>query len=318
MTAPKVLLYTNRENEIDEYVRLIGAAELSLNLIVCRDATELNGAIEDAEIIFGVHLTPDSYARATKLRWIQSMWAGVEGILGASLPAGVILTKPWGVFGPYLSQYVFGNLLAQKINYLGAMKSQSEKKWQPYRIDLLNGKCLGIAGLGDVAADTARAARAFGMKVWALNSDGRDNPLADRTFSSAEKADRVSFVAGLDVLVLTLPKTPSTCGMFNAELLGHLRPESWLINLGRGALIEDAALIELLEQKRIAAAVLDVFNEEPLPPDHPYWNLPNCTVTPHIAGPSLPADITACFVQNYKRFQSGEPLLGVVNLQRGY
>jgi phosphoglycerate dehydrogenase-like enzyme len=88
--------------------------------------------------------------------------------------------------------------------------------------------------------------------------------------------------------------------------------------VGRGALIEDAALIELLQQKRIGGAILDVFNEEPLPADHPYWHLPNCVVTPHIGGPSLPADITACFLENFRRFEKGEQLLGLIDRQRGY
>jgi phosphoglycerate dehydrogenase-like enzyme len=315
MSIPKVVLYSNRENEIDEYERLIREAALDIQLCVCRSQEDVDAQIVDAEIVFGVHLEPQSYARAKKLAWIQSMWAGVEGLVKAPLPAGVIITKPWGVFGQFLSHYVFGNLLAQKINLLGARDLQAKKKWQPYRIETLNGKCMGIAGMGNIAGDIAAVAKAFGMSVWALNSNGRSHPLADRSFASSQ---REAFVEGADVLVLTLPATPATRGMFDSKLLAKMKSDAWIINVGRGALIDDAALIKLLEEKRITGAILDVFNEEPLPAEHPYWKLENCVVTPHIGGPSLPKDICGCFFENFKRYKNGETLLGLIDLQRGY
>lgn len=315
MAVPKVLLYSNRNNEVDEYARLVAEGAESIEIVPCRTPAELDEIMSDVEIVFGVHLPAQAYASAKKLRWIQSMWAGVEGLMSLQLPAEILITKPWGVFGRYLSHYVFGNLLALKINFDGARRAQSACQWQPYRLELLHGQCMGIAGMGDVAAEIAVIAKSFGMKVWALNSDGRPHRLADRSFSPAEK---VEFVAGVDVLVLTLPATPATRGMFNRELLSHLQQHALIINVGRGALIEDEALIELLTLKKIGGAVLDVFQEEPLPENHQYWRLPNCIVTPHIGGPSLPADISACFLENLKRYQSGEPLLGLVDRVRGY
>ena len=315
MARPKVLLYSYRDNEIDDYERLVRESSANLDLMVCRSQNDLGGLIEEVEIIFGVHLPAEVYTKAKNLRWIQSTWAGVEGLLKSPVPDDVIITKPWGVFGKFLAHYVFGNLLAQKINLQGGLKSQAECKWQPYRIELLQDLTMGIAGLGDVATETAQIARAFGMKVWALNSDGREHKLADRSFSTQE---RKAFVAGSDVLVLTMPSTAATREMFNHELLSQMQSHAWIINVGRGALIQDSALIELLENKRIAGAILDVFHEEPLPAEHPYWRLPNCIVTPHIAGPSLPADITSCFLENFTRYQSGQPLLGLVDRKRGY
>lgn len=315
MAVPKVLLYSNRDREIDDYARMIVDAAPALDLMICKTTEEVDKKLSEAEIVFGVHLPPDSYKTARNLRWIQSMWAGVEGLMRSPLAEDIIITKPYGAFGRFIAHYVFGNLLAQKIKLQEGLKAQSESKWQPYRIEHLNGQCMGIAGLGDVAADTARIAKSFGMKVWALNSDGRPNPLADKTFSTAERS---AFVAGADVLVLTLPSTPATREMFNRDLLGHMQSHAWIINAGRGALIQDEALIELLQENKIAGAILDVFHQEPLPPEHPYWRLPNCIVTPHIAGPSLPEDITACFLENFARYQSGQPLLGLVDRKRGY
>ncbi len=315
MSAPLVLLYSNRSSELNEYQKLLESAQLNLNLLVCETADEVNDKIDQAEIIFGVHLPADSYRRAKNLRWIQSMWAGVEGLFSAPIASEVLITKPWGVFGKFLSQYVFGNLLAQKIKLEQAREYQLKQEWHPYRIELLQGKLICVAGLGDVAADIAIAARAFGMTVWGMNSDGRNNSLADKMFASSEIDE---FVAAADVLVLTLPATPATRGMFNRAVLSKMQKHAWLINVGRGALVEDAALIETLEQKRIAGAVLDVFNEEPLPPSHPYWTLENCVLTPHVAGPSVPEDICACFVENFKRYEKGEELMGLVDRSKGY
>jgi glyoxylate/hydroxypyruvate reductase A len=315
MNNPSILLYSNRANEIDEYSKLLVEAELPVEIKICRSAEEVEINIAEVEIIFGVHLPPQLYQTAHRLKWIQSMWAGVEGLMNAPIPEHVLITKPWGVFGHYLSSYVFANLLAQKIKVFEAKSAQDQREWQPYRIEHLHGQCMGIAGLGDVASETARVAKAFGMKVIALNRSGQQHSLADQTYSANE---REAFVADSDVLVLAMPSTSETRGMFDRNLLGRMRPHAWIINIGRGALIDDAALIDLLEQHRIGGAILDVFQNEPLPSDHPYWRLPNCIVTPHIGGPSLPSDISHCFIENFKRYQSGEPLLGLIDRKRGY
>ncbi len=313
--AFKTLLYSDREYEIDEYARLIGDAYIDVELLICRTVADAAANISEADIVFGVHLPSHVYASAHKLRWIQSMWAGVERLVGCPVPEHVIITKPHGVFGKYISQYVFGNLLAWRIKLKESMKLQAECTWNPYNIELLSGQRLGIAGLGDIGGEIARIGKAFGMEIFGLNSDGRSSKLADRTFATAEVAQ---FVGAVDVLVLVMPATGNSIGLFDRVVLSALQPHALLINVGRGALINDAALIELLEQRRIGGAILDVFNEEPLPSNHPYWHLPNCVVTPHIAGPSLPEDITRCFVKNFTRFQAGEPMLGQIDRKRGY
>ncbi len=315
MQKEKLLIYSNRENEIDEYARLLADRAGSVDLLVCKTLADLESSIEEAEIIFGVHLPAALYLRAKKLRWIQSMWAGVEGLLSANISEDVLITKPWGVFGKYLSQYVFGYLLAHKIKLIPAYEAQKARKWEPYRIELLKNKCMGFAGMGDIASEIAVIAKAFGMRVWALNSDGRSHPLAERSFGPAEKCE---FVAGLDLLVIIMPANKNTRAFFSSDLLSYMRKDALLINIGRGSVIDDQALIEVLEQNKIAAAILDVFQEEPLPEDHPYWTLPNCIVTPHIGGPSLPEDICACFLENLKRYRSGQTLSGLVSRERGY
>src|SRR4051812_25718067 len=130
MAISQVLLYSNREKEIEEYARLVRQADLPLDLTVCSSPEQVAQKIDQAEIVFGVHLPSDVYARAKKLRWIQSMWAGVEGLMQVDrLPADIIITKPWGVFGRFLSHYVFGNLLAQKIHFEKALQAQAQCQW---------------------------------------------------------------------------------------------------------------------------------------------------------------------------------------------
>jgi phosphoglycerate dehydrogenase-like enzyme len=314
MKDPKILLYTKR-GDLDEYYRLLAAGGLAKQLIVCRDENDLESAIPEAEIIFGVHLPPDTYAKASRLRWIQSMWAGVEGLVKAPIPPGVIITRPLGVFGPFISHYIFGNLLAWKIRLRDGLAQQAEHRWQHYKIGLLSGMRLGIAGMGDIGSEVARIGKCFRMEIWGLNRKRISNELLDRTFGLDEIRE---FVSGIDVLAIILPSTTETRGLFDRELLSMMKPDALLINVGRGAVIDDDALIEILKQGRIAGAVLDVFTQEPLPPEHPFWGLPNCTVTSHVGGPSLPEDITRCFLENYKRYMLGEKLPGQVDRMRGY
>jgi glyoxylate/hydroxypyruvate reductase len=314
MKDPVILLFTRR-GDIDEYGQLLREAGLSEQLIVCSTSEELEAGIAQAEIIFGVHLPPEVYARAVRLRWIQSMWAGIEGLIKAPIGPDVIITRPLGVFGPFISHYVFGYLLAWRIKILQGLAQQAEHKWQHYKIGLLDGLKLGIAGMGNIGSEVARIGKTFNMEIWGLNREPRQHELVDRSFGMADVSE---FTAGVDVLVIVLPSTPETRELYGRELLEKMKPETLLINVGRGAIIDEGALIEALEKNQIAGAVLDVFNQEPLPSDHPFWTAPNCIVTSHVGGPSLPQDITRCFLENYKRYISGETLPGQVDRKRGY
>lgn len=315
MSIHKVLLYSLRDNEIDEYERLVRDANLPIELVVCRSKEEVQKAIPEAEIVFGVHLPPEFYKLAKNLKWIQSMWAGVENLLPSPVPSNVVITKPWGVFGQYISEYVFGYILANKIKMHEHAAAQAQFKWHRHPVEPVAGNCLAIAGVGDIGTDIARIGKSFGMVTWGLNCDGRPNQFIDKMFTPK---DLTSFVAGADFLVLILPATKETSGMFNHEVFQQMKPSSFIINVGRGALINDAALIEALKHNRIAGAVLDVFTQEPLPKEHPFWHLPNCVITPHIGGPSLPLDITNCFINNFHRYRAGKPLLGLIDREKGY
>jgi glyoxylate/hydroxypyruvate reductase A len=150
-----------------------------------------------------------------------------------------------------------------------------------------------------------------GRDLPGLNQPGRQLPLFDRTFAPAQAQ---AFTQGADYLVSSLPLTPQTIGLIDPA---QMKPGSLLINVGRGATIDEAATLKAVREGRIQA-VLDVFEREPLPADHPFWHTPGITVTPHLSGPSVPAEVAEYFAANYHRYASGQPLTGLVDRQRGY
>lgn len=311
---PKILLYTLR-GDLAEYVALLTQRGFGSQLLPCRDQADIERQIAEAEIIFGVHLPPECYALAGKLKWIQSMWAGVDKIVTAPIAPDVVITRPFRVFGQYLAQYVFGYFLADQIQLQRNLAQQARKEWKFYQIERIRGKVIGVAGVGDIGRDIVRVAKAFEMQVWGLNSRRKEDLPLDRQFVTEEVAE---FAAGLDVLVNTLPLTPATRNLFSREILEGMKPSAMVINIGRGPVFDEQGLAELLAKGQLRLAVLDVFSNEPLPQDSPFWTLPNCIVTPHVGGPSLPEDITECFVENYERYMTGKELLARIDRNRGY
>jgi glyoxylate/hydroxypyruvate reductase A len=179
----------------------------------------------------------------------------------------------------------------------------------------LQGKTIGVAGLGSIGKEVIRKARAFDMTVHGLSYSGKAAHLVDRHFGPDEW---IPFVKGLDILVLILPLTEQTRHVVNREVLQAMKPDACLVNIGRGHLIAEDELIEVLESGHLRAAILDVFQEEPLPKTNPLWELPNVYITPHMSGPSTQERIGKYILENLNRYHRGEPLLGLVNRQAGY
>jgi phosphoglycerate dehydrogenase-like enzyme len=179
----------------------------------------------------------------------------------------------------------------------------------------LRGQTLCVVGLGDIGRTVVRAARAFDMRVVGVSRAGRPVPGAHAVHRTAALR-RV--LATADFAVLTVPLTPDTRGLVGAAELAAMKPGAWLINVARGPIVDEAALIAALRARRIGGAVLDVFDEEPLPPEHPLWALDNAVVTPHISGPSTPDEIAPIFADNLRRYLAGRPLRFQVDARRGY
>ena len=262
-------------------------------------------------------LTAAVLAQMPQLKWVQATYAGVERLMPANLRRDYCLTNVREVFGPFMSEYVFGSILSLERQFCAARAYQSAQQWQPERLTYrgLQGLTLGIAGLGSIGLHLAQTAQHFGMQVSGLK---RSKARLETEIPVYTPDQAQTFLEALDYLVLVLPDTPHTKHFINAETLKYLKPEAVLINVGRGASVHEAALIDALQQHKLRAAVLDVFEHEPLPVDSALWQLPNVYLTPHVAAHSFPPQIVSIFAENYERFRNNEPLLYEVDFERGY
>lgn len=256
-------------------------------------------------------------AQMPQLKWLQSTYAGVERLMQPQLRRDYQLTNVRGVFGPLMSEYVFGYMLNLERHFCVARAYQIAQQWQPERLNYrsLQDLHLGIAGLGSIGSHIAQTARQFGMQVSGLKRTAEPVAGVDKVYTPDQLE---AFLAPLDYLVLILPDTPDTKHLINGQTLSYLKPEAVLINVGRGASVDEAALVNALSQNKLRAAVLDVFEREPLPADSALWQLPNAYLTPHIAAQSFPKQVAAIFAENYQRFNSGQALNHLVNFERGY
>ena len=249
--------------------------------------------------------------RCPQLRWVQSTWAGIDAI--AHFASETLQITPLkGVFGPAMTEYVMGWLLAIERNVISRA---SHTQWTPSLEPRITGKRMGIMGTGGIGTAIALAAKSFGVEVIGLNSDGR----AVNGFAACyPSADRMAFAEGLDYLVSVLPQTAQTDNLIDHEVLMRLNPGAIVINAGRGNAVVEADLIATLDAGHLRAAVLDVFREEPLPPDDPLWSTPGVYITSHTAGPTPDEAVAEVFERNLKRYIAGETLTDAVRVGRGY
>jgi glyoxylate/hydroxypyruvate reductase A len=277
------------------------------------EAAEVAG---DAEILYAWKFPPHLYAKAAKLKWLQVMGAGVDWALGPEVPPHVVVTRAPGIFGPWMAEYVIGwcSWVTQRVETY--REAQRRWRWLDHVLpDRLLGKTLVIVGLGDIGRAVASAARVFGMRVVGVSRSGRLVREADRVYKVGQLA--LALREG-DFVVILLPLTAETTNLIGVDALAAMKPTAWLVNIARGAIVNETALREALEQRRIAGAILDVFATEPLPPNHPLWRVSNLVITPHISGPSTPEEIAPVFNDNLARYLAGKPLRHVVDRKRGY
>jgi glyoxylate/hydroxypyruvate reductase A len=312
VTRPTILVY----HTDPKYLDLLRAPKSRAVVRAAVTPSEAAELIADAEILYAWKFPPHCYAKATRLRWLQVMGAGVDWALVPELPQNVVVTRAPGIFGPWMAEYVVGwcAWVTQRVETY--REAQRKRRWLDHVLpDRLLGKTLTIVGMGDIGRDIARAARALGMRVVGVSRSGRLVREAERVYKVGQLGRAL---AEADFVVILLPLTPETAGLIGADALAAMKPTAWLLNIARGAVLDEAALLAALEQKRIAGAVLDVFATEPLPPHHPFWRLENLVITPHISGPSTPEEIAPVFNDNLARYLAGRPLRHIVDRKRGY
>jgi phosphoglycerate dehydrogenase-like enzyme len=300
------------------------------------DATSAIAAVVGADAFLG-KVTPEILAQADRLRWVQSFTASLEHYMFPALAAHpCTLTNMRGLFGDVIADQVMGYVLCFSRNLHVYIRRQLEHRYEPLggesaRVSNTSGPgtvnamdqatiflpdaTMGVIGLGAIGSEIARRALGFGMKVIAV----------DRFPERTKPPEGVRSVEGMDQLpdllrqsdfaVIAAPHTPETERLFDAKMLAHLRPKSYLINIGRGAIVVLDDLVTALRAGRLAGAALDVFEVEPLPKDHPLWDFLNAIITPHTAGysPVIAGRHLATLVENVRRFAAGEPLLNVVD-----
>jgi D-2-hydroxyacid dehydrogenase (NADP+) len=255
-----------------------------LNVDLVDHHSKVGPYIAEADILltFAPRLSDDVLRAGAKLKWVQALGTGVDNLIDRPvLRKDVIVTNVHGIHGPPVSEAAIGSMLALARNIPRAVRAQDKREWARFPAQLLHNKTVGIFGIGAIAEELAPKCKAFGMRVVGMSSSPRDVPGFDRMYSSADLAK----AAGeLDFLVLLTPLTDKTRNSVDAKVFAAMKPTSFLVNLARGGVVDEAALVEALRAKRLAGAALDVFNEEPLPPDHPFWEMNNVIITTHQGG----------------------------------
>ena len=300
-----------------EYHRLIAAADLpDLAIISTTDPADAVSRGADADLAFGEpSLFRQILPSLRALRWLQATWAGVEPLLDPALRRDYTLTNARGVFGALMSEYVFAYVLAHERRLLEKYRSQREGRWDPAPPGSLRGKRIGLLGVGTIGAALARTAKHFGMRVHGYTRESEGCAEVDAYFHG----DRLrAFAADLDYIVSVMPATARTRHLVDDEFLRALPARAVFVNPGRGGVVDEMALASALSEGRLAGAVLDVFEQEPLPREDVFWRTPNLLITSHTAALSFPEDIAPLFVENYRRLLRGEPLLHRVDFDRGY
>jgi glyoxylate/hydroxypyruvate reductase A len=309
-----ILVY--HPDEADRYAALVPTSRNRVALHVCAAAEDALRVAPEVEVIYGWKVPSAVYEKAARLTWLQAMGAGVDWVLVPELPRHVVVTRAPGVFGPWMAEYVLAwcSFVAQRIETYRA--AQRDHRWMETVLPgRLRGSTMLVVGLGDIGRTIARAARAVGMRVIGVSRRGSPVPGVERVYRPSALRRPL---AAADWVVLTVPLTPATRGLLGAPELAAMKPSAWLLNIARGAIVDEAALLDALQRRTIAGAVLDVFSTEPLPPRHPFWDLDNVVVTPHISGPSTPEEIAPVFADNLARYLAGRPLRHVVDRRRAY
>ena len=255
-----------------------------LNVDLVDHHTKVGPYIADADILvtFAPRLSDDVLRAGANLKWVQALGTGVDNLIDRPvLRKGVIVTNIHGIHGPPVSEAAIGSMLALARDIPRALRAQDAHEWARFPARLLHNKTVGVFGIGAIAEELAPKCKAFGMRTIGISSSPRQVAGFDRMHSSTDLAA----VAGeLDFFVLLTPLTEKTRNSIDAKVFAAMKPGSFLVNLARGGVVDETALIEALKSGKIAGAALDVFNEEPLPRDHPFWGMKNVIITTHQGG----------------------------------
>ena len=290
------------------------------------DYERLPQELPDTDIFVGALLRPEQFQHARKLKWIHSTAVGVSQLMYPELRrSGVILTNPSGILSAPMAEHTMGLMIALARHFPDSVRYQDRARWgqievssRPGPLTELNGQLLLIVGYGSIGREIARRARAFDMRVWGVTRSGKgDATHAEKILPVAQLEDALPHA---DFIVLSAPDTHETQQLIGAAQIAKMKPGARLINVGRGSLLDEAALIRALETGALGGAALDVTATEPLPAESPLWKAPNLFITPHTSGVSdrLWQKETKLLMDLLERWFDGRDLFNVVDFNRGY
>jgi phosphoglycerate dehydrogenase-like enzyme len=289
-----------------------------LQLTYNDDPGAFHRLLKDAEVLLiGRNPGPGLAEAAPRLRWIQSMSAGVEKYL-PHVPPGVRLTNASGVHGPKGGEYGMTAILMLNHRVPEYVQFQRERRWEQRWATTVAGKTVVVVGLGEIGAEVARLARRWGLRVLGVRRTARPHPAAHETYGPRDLA---RILPRADFLVAAAPATPDTRGLVGRRELDRLPPHAGVVNLGRAAVVDEAALCDKLRRGELRGAVLEVFDREPLPPDSPVWDVPNLVVSAHCGVDDAETYVPRCldiFLDNARRYLARRPLRNLVDPALGY
>ena len=285
------------------------------------DASGITQADGAASALFRWWLSEDQAERlmnAHPLEWIHTGSAGVDHILTPRfLERSIVLTNSAGVHAPSIAEWVVGMMLAEEKRFREVYRNQRDRVWEKVERDELSGKRVLLIGAGRIAREIAARLAPFEMTITAVARTAREDTAFNRVTTAGELR---SEAASSDWLIAAVPLTSDTRGIVSADVIAAMKSTARFVNVSRGEIVDEVALLESLLDRRTAGAVLDVFEEEPLPPDHPFWTMENVVVLPHTTwrSPLVRGRQLELFSDNLRRFVRGEPLFNVVDTRRGY
>lgn len=305
------------------YLRLLDRLPEPVTLRVGNDPAFLAEHAREADVILVGGLNPvvlrDIFPHAVRVRWVHAMWAGVEKILFPELiDSPAILTNGRGVFKDGLAEFTIAAILFFAKDLRRLIRNQESGRWEQFDVFEIRKQTLGVVGYGEIGRESARLARALGMRVYAVRRSATNpDPYVDRMFPLSGLREMLGLC---DYVLVAAPLTPETRGMIGEAELAAMKASAVIMNVGRGPVIVESALIVALENGRLKGAALDVFDTEPLPADHPFYKMPNVLLSPHSADHIIGWNDLGMlkFIENFQRFRHGQPLENVVDKKAGY
>ena len=311
------------------YLKPLAGLPSETRVVISRDRARLQEAAPDADVILNADfrdpsLLIETFPHASRVRWVHALSAGVEKLISREIAASdVTMTNGRGLFTIGLAEWMIGAMIYFAYDFRRLIRSQEAGRWDSFEHAALFGRTLGIVGYGAIGRAAAERARAFGMRILALrrSDSGNENGAGDSMVDAVYSRDRIAeMLAECDYAAITAPLTAETRGMIGAAEIAAMKTSAVIINVGRGAVVDESALIAALESGKLRGAALDVFETEPLPTGHAFYRLQNVLLSPHSADrvPGSRTRAVEFFLRNFEHFRIGEPLENIVDKHAGY